>query len=405
MHVAVLGAGLQGACLALAFAERGARVDLFDREEEAITQASLQSEGKIHLGFVFANDATLATARLMAEGALAFAPLLRRWTGRELGSAGVSSAFHYLVHRDSLLGPDELERRYQAITRLIGEASRRNGGDYFGLDPAEPVERLSGPAFNARFDDKRAAAAFRTPEIALDPEGVARLLRARLRENDRIRLRLNSRVLSAANTGDSAVVESVAAGQCERDRYDHVVNALWDGRLVVDQTAGAPLLRPWSFRTKYFLRVPAGKSAFSAPSATIVLGPFGDVVNYASGALFLSWYPIGRRAFSANVASPPSLILPPGSDELLRTNIPRSLAELIPSVSAIDEGHLAKAQVQGGVIYALGDTDVCRADSLFHQRSRVGPCSYGRYHSVDTGKYTLAPLFAQRLVDQIMGPA
>jgi hypothetical protein len=403
MHVAVLGAGLQGACLALALAERGARVDLFDKESQPIMQASLQSEGKIHLGFVYANDATLATAGLMAEGALAFAPLLDRWTGRKPGSLGLSSAFHYLVHRESLLAPDALKHRYDAITALIRDASGRNGADYFGLDPAQPVERLSDVAFKAAFDDRGAAAAFRTPEIAVDPVEVAERLRLRLGEVGAIRLRMNSRILSAADAGEAAVVESVAGGHRQRDRYDQVINALWDGRLVVDQTAGAPLLRPWSFRTKYFLRIPPGKTPFQGPSTTIVLGPFGDVVNYASGGLFLSWYPASRRAFSTDIA-PPSLALPPGASEMLRTTISQSLAELIPSVSGIADGDLAAAQVQGGVIYALGDTDVCRAESLFHQRSRVGSRSYGRYHSVDTGKYTLAPLFAQRLADQLMGP-
>jgi glycine/D-amino acid oxidase-like deaminating enzyme len=403
MHVAVLGAGLQGACLALALAERGARVDLFDKESEPITQASLHSEGKIHLGFVYAKDATLATASLMAEGALAFAPLLQRWTGRKPGSLGLSSSFQYLVHRDSLLGPDELKHRYDAITGLIREASGRNGADYFGLAAAEPVERLSEAAFTAAFDDRRTAAAFRTPEVAVDPTEVAMHLRLRLSEVSAIRLRMNSRVLSASDTGDRAVVESVADGRRDRDSYDQVINALWDGRLVVDETAAAPLLRPWSFRTKFFLRVPPQGRAFRAPSTTIVLGPFGDIVNYASGAIFLSWYPAGRRSFSTDIA-PPSLALTPGAGETLRKDIARSLIELVPGLSGIPGRDLAAAELRGGVIYALGDTDVCRADSLFHQRSRVGPRSYGRYHSVDTGKYTLAPLFAQRLADQLMGP-
>jgi 2-polyprenyl-6-methoxyphenol hydroxylase-like FAD-dependent oxidoreductase len=51
-RIAVLGAGLQGTTIALELARRGCRVDLFDREEQPITRAGFQNEGKLHLGFV-----------------------------------------------------------------------------------------------------------------------------------------------------------------------------------------------------------------------------------------------------------------------------------------------------------------------------------------------------------------
>ena len=77
MRVAVLGAGLQGACTALELARAGVKVDLYERESACLTRASAQNEGKVHLGYVFAKDPTLATARAMARGALTFMPLLR----------------------------------------------------------------------------------------------------------------------------------------------------------------------------------------------------------------------------------------------------------------------------------------------------------------------------------------
>lgn len=74
MRVAVLGAGLQGACGAMELASRGIEVHLYDKNERCVTQASAQNKGKIHLGYVYANDRSLRTARKMIEGALSFAP-------------------------------------------------------------------------------------------------------------------------------------------------------------------------------------------------------------------------------------------------------------------------------------------------------------------------------------------
>src|SRR5690349_3952222 len=103
MRVAVLGAGFQGTCLALELALRGVDVDLYDRNDRCITQAGYINEGKIHLGFVYANDSTFETANLMLRGALAFAPAVYRWTACDIATIGVSTSFDYVVHRTSMI--------------------------------------------------------------------------------------------------------------------------------------------------------------------------------------------------------------------------------------------------------------------------------------------------------------
>ena len=85
MRVAVLGGGLQGCCVAMALASAGVQVDLYDRNEALLNEASVRNEGKLHLGYVYAHDHSLQTARLMLLGAAAFAPLLRRWSLSGIG--------------------------------------------------------------------------------------------------------------------------------------------------------------------------------------------------------------------------------------------------------------------------------------------------------------------------------
>ena len=56
MRVAVLGGGMQGCCCALALAARGARVTIYDRNDRLLSRAAIANEGKIHLGYMYAND-------------------------------------------------------------------------------------------------------------------------------------------------------------------------------------------------------------------------------------------------------------------------------------------------------------------------------------------------------------
>ena len=60
-------------------------------------------------------------------------------------------------------------------------------------------------------------------------------------------------------------------------------------------------------------------------------------------------------------------------------------------------------KVRGGVIFAWGSSDISDISSELHSRFDVGPFSKGGYHSIDTGKYCVAPLFALEVADRICG--
>jgi glycine/D-amino acid oxidase-like deaminating enzyme len=141
MHVAVLGGGLQGCCIALALAERGIDVTLFDRNERLLSRAAVANEGKIHLGYMYAGDPTLSTARMMMQGALAFARFFSRHLGSPIDALATSQPAVYLVHRDSQRPPAEVGRYLAAVHELVREAAQAEPDSYFGIDlrpaPAE----------------------------------------------------------------------------------------------------------------------------------------------------------------------------------------------------------------------------------------------------------------------------
>ena len=106
MSVAVLGGGLQGCCAALELAIRGTRVTLYERNSTLLAGAATANEGKIHLGYTYASDRSLTTARTLLRGALSFAPLVQRYLDADVPLVA-SEPFVYAVHRDSQVKYEE----------------------------------------------------------------------------------------------------------------------------------------------------------------------------------------------------------------------------------------------------------------------------------------------------------
>src|SRR5947207_1776436 len=123
MRIGVLGGGLQGCCVALALAERGAEVILFDKNDMLLSRTAVANEGKIHLGYMYAGDPTLSTAKVMMAGALSFAPFLESYLCKPARSFSVSNPAAYVVHRDSQRGAEEVCAYLNTVHALINEAA------------------------------------------------------------------------------------------------------------------------------------------------------------------------------------------------------------------------------------------------------------------------------------------
>lgn len=403
----MIGGGIQGVALALELAGRGVTVELFEARAAPMQEASRENEGKVHLGFVYANDASLATAQLMWRGAFAFATSLRRWLERDVAPLAIERPFFYVVHRASLIDAALLGERYAAISRDIAEAAAgRRDADYFGRREVSSMRRLDDHEAAGRVDQAVASAVFESSEVAVDPVVVADLLAARVLADPGIHVRTSARVVSAELGGRGVFLSWEAGSPPEQRRtedYDQVFNCAWAGRLIIDATLGIRPARAWSFRRKYFLRVPNGVLDRPVDPTTIVLGPFGDIVQYASGELFLSWYPAGCRGIETGLAPTPAddSTLVPARRAAMVEAIVFELGRIVPDLRGRAAQIAAQADLRNGVIFALGATDIDDRHSLLHQRRDVGVRSFGPYHTVDTGKYSLAPLFAREMADRV----
>jgi glycine/D-amino acid oxidase-like deaminating enzyme len=404
-RVAVLGGGLLGCCTALVLAGRGAHVTIFDRADRLVDRTSAHNEGKIHFGYVYAGDSSLATARMMVEGALSFGPFLKNHLGLSPEQVTLSSPFVYVVHADTQRGLDYLSGYFGAVHALIEDAAGSQRDCYFGADVRQAPRKWSAGELAAAFDPAKAVAAFDTQELSLDPYALAQAVRERIAEIPAIELRLGHTVRSVGEAGARLAVVSDGPDGAARDDYDHVVNALWDGRLAVDASLGIRPKRRWLYRFRYGLRFERLELPATAPSLTIVHGQFGGIVRYANGAVYMTWYPACKVDASDNI-DPPDW--PPYATEPLRSRIIRdtvgALTKVLPAIGALDPDDFADASVVGGNIFAWGSTDTDDPASELHQRHDIGVVSRGNYHSVDPGKLSLTPYFAEICADRIVPP-
>jgi len=73
----------------------------------------------------------------------------------------------------------------------------------------------------------------------------------------------------------------------------------------------------------------------------------------------------------------------------------------MPSLRNLSVESLSEVCVKGGVIVAWGKTDIYDRASELHRRHEIGITSEGRFHSVDPGKLTMVPYFAELCAERI----
>jgi hypothetical protein len=385
----------------MALAERGVEVTIFDRNDRLLSRVAVANEGKVHLGYMYANDPSYSTAQMMINGALNFAPFFSRHLCVSPESLNVSQPATYVVHRDTQRGVEDVSEYLSTVHAMIRDAAERRPNAYFGRDLSRGPRSWSMDELQAEFDGGTALAAFDTPEVAINPVMLAQAVRERIDAEPRLNVRLMHEVLSVEDVERPVVITRGVDGVTPY-RFDHVINALWDGRLAVDHALGFRPKKRWLHRLKYGVSFYLPEEAKKPPSATFVSGPFGEVVSYQDGLIYLTWYPICLKGMSRDI-TPPEWPNYPG--EPLRSDILQgtldAMAKFVLSLRGLAPDDLVDASVKGGVIVAWGETDIYDRNSELHRRYEIGVTSNHNFHSIDPGKLTMAPYFAQVCADRI----
>jgi glycine/D-amino acid oxidase-like deaminating enzyme len=403
MSIAIFGAGILGTCTALELADRGHRLTVFERNAEPLSEASLYNEGKLHLGFVYAADPSFRTAERMIRGAAQFMDVLGRWIPHAALCTLPTRPFDYVVHRDTMVTVPEIEAHFGRVRRTLGELLPPRPV-VRPFDASRPVwRRLTGDELATRYDPAVIEAAYETCEIAVDTWAVANHLRAALRAHPGIELVTHASVIRAedrAGGGFDVVFE--AQGEHRAGPFAAVVNALWANRPAVDQRYRLTLRGPWIIRRKLGVNLQCGRAPDTLASFTVMLGPFGDVVAYRSGRVYLSWYPACMIGTTMGAEETDWNAVLRGVDfNTVRRETIDALARICPAAGNLEAIASADVVVNGGSIFALGRTDIDDLGSQLHERLDTGGAGRGAYFSVDTAKFTLAPAVALQTADRV----
>lgn len=390
--VAIIGAGITGSSTALLLARRGVAVHLFDAAPAPFCGASRWNEGKIHLGYLYAADPGLATARSVLPGGMSFRPLIEQLLEVSIEPAITRHDDTYLIHRASVAALEATEAYFQRVTELA--RAHPEAGSYLADLRDTRLQRLSAQelASHCSLDDIQGG--FRVPERSVRTTWIADRFVAAVDAEPLIAQRMGTRIVGIRpqeRGGRRRFTLMTGDGSAEGP-YDHVVNASWEGRIAIDATLGVHPPAPWThrFRMSVFLttRVP-----MDLPSSVIATGPFGDIKNYDGRNFYLSWYPAGLIAEGRALAPPPVAPLSESARGSIAQQTIDSLAAVIPAVSAL-RGQTETLRVEGGWVYALGGGSLADASATLHRRDRIGLHGIDGYVSVDTGKYSSAPQLA-----------
>lgn len=389
MTIAVLGAGLLGSGVALSLAARGNRVVLYDRREAPMMEASRWCEGKVHLGHVYAADPSARTAAAMIRGACSFDTIVGDWVSAEGLRKTLSAPFDYASPVDSQVAADGIEAHFHKVREIIAATP----GSYFGDDDSGAFEALD-PAREGYSPD-RIAALWRTRERAVDTHWLSDGLAQAILNEPLIEFRGGETVESVEEAKGGWRVRTLSGAS--DGRFTHVANALWANRLVIDAALGLAPKRRWLNRFKFGVNAMTAVDQ-PAPTVTFVLGSYGDIVQFPNGRAYYSWYPAGMTGMRSDARM---IDWRDTRDRNDHERIAReSLQALRAYYPALSDFH-CKPVVEGGAIFAWGDTDIDDPESELHRRDEIGPVLHGGYVSVNTGKLTTAPLFAAETANMI----
>ena len=400
--IAILGGGIMGCSLALELARRGIGSVVFDASDDILSGASRWNEGKIHLGYMYSADTSLATARKILPGGLAFRPIIESLIEAPIGNHITQGDDVFLCHTGSVVPAEGMAGYFRKIDALVEE--HPDAQSYLGPLRGAEVRRLNADELRELTGSPLITAGFRVPERSVATGWVADRLAASVRSNRLIELRTASSVsgvepLSGIDADDRW---DVMAGGEREGPFDCVINALWSGRLAIDHGAGVPAPPQWSHRYRLALFLKTVRPT-SIASALVAVGPYGDIKNYNGTDLYLSWYPVGLRLESQALAPPAVPDLSPAERIAIAGSMFEALGSVFPAVEALSR-NTAELTVSGGWVYAAAAGSLSDPNASIHGRKDFGIQRRGTYLSVDTGKYSTAPWLARTLVSEMISP-
>ena len=138
------------------------------------------------------------------------------------------------------------------------------------------------------------------------------------------------------------------------------------------------------------------------PSTTLIVGAYGDIVNYNNGTYYFSWYPSCKigEALDENLSLLKEKVKTINKENVINETL-LELEKFVPFVKSFQE--IKKAGILGGgYICGWAKTDITDPQSGLHKRSDIGIHSHGSWVSINTGKYCTGPQFGLQAAEAII---
>lgn len=254
-RISILDSGIMGSSLALFLARKDADVTLFDKAEKPFSAASRWNEGKIHLGYLYAADTSLDSAEHVMPGGLMFRPLVEELLGTSIEPAVTRQNDIYLCHRNSVVKPDAMENYMRQVTEKLN--ANPNKSHYLTKSLNAEVRRLSKNELEEVSGSPDIIAGFRVPEYSVETTWIADRFVEVIHAEKRIELQMKTKIESViASNGDHEESWDIHTSKGIFPSCDYVINALWEGRMAIDQKVGLKTSSIWSnrFRQSLFIR-------------------------------------------------------------------------------------------------------------------------------------------------------
>jgi hypothetical protein len=374
-EVVVVGGGAAGCGSALALAENGWSVSLFEKNT-LLSGTSSETAGRLGLGFHYMD---LQTSEMLLRATIRF---VKTFPGFRIGETlpWSDSLRHgrYFITNNSLASPSEILSVYESLKQVYADIVKTDPSNMVFGHPQDFYRILEPKEYEHDVNMGNVVLGVETAEHLLDWEKFQAHLDKCVKSHENITVYERAELVGVERApGDTEQRFKLQFnfGKKKRRVYcDYVVNSTWHEIDKLNQLAGFPQhVIPRTNRLKVLLHVRLPNSMLNFHSMFFCIGAFCMFANLGDGTALVSYAPVTNITMSTeiSISKETSRLLTKGPTEkeslFLSDGILHGAATFIPE--------LESAEVLGlnfGIVQTRGAVNLHDVGSPFHKRAYFG---------------------------------
>lgn len=373
-RVAIVGGGVAGVASAIALAEKGYAVSLFDALP-LLSGTSNNTPGRLGMGFHYA---TPNTAAMLFDTTIDLVTRYPHATlGRQLPLGHPLRRAQYFVARDSLFGAEEIAAVHDMLAERYARAWQRSHRALPFGEPGSFLRRLREEEYGAYTNPDEICMGVDTAEVLMDWPEIRSRLDAQVRASPRIDVYEGHAVEALHHNRKFAWSVGARGPDGHLHRFDAqmVINCAWQNIDTVNAMAGLPVQEGAVNRLKVLLRAKLPPRLRERSSMFFCMGPFAMFSNMNDGEGMMTYAPVtnigAAQAGDEEALAKINRILRDGVDaaesQRLADALHHGVARFIPAM-----GEAVPVALKFGVVRTRGECDLWDKDSDVHHRDYAG---------------------------------